>query len=78
MHSTVLNDSLLDVNTRGIPFLCNCPVSDGGRGCYCGHRTQGYIAQWLERLTADQQVPGSIPGGDRGSILIGIFSGTAL
>ncbi len=22
----------------------------------------GHIAQWLERLTADQQVPGSIPG----------------
>ena len=22
----------------------------------------GYIAQWLERLTSDQQVPGSIPG----------------
>ena len=31
-----------------------------------GHRTQGYIAQWLERLTADQQVPGSIPGGGHG------------
>ena len=25
-------------------------------------RTDGYIAQWLERLTADQQVPGSNPG----------------
>ena len=24
--------------------------------------TIGYIAQWLERLTADQQVPGSNPG----------------
>ena len=24
--------------------------------------THGYIAQWLERLTADQQVPGSNPG----------------
>ena len=24
--------------------------------------TNGYIAQWLERLTADQQVPGSNPG----------------
>ena len=23
---------------------------------------RGYIAQWLERLTADQQVPGSNPG----------------
>ena len=42
------------------------------------HRTQGYIAKWLEQLTADQQVPGSIPGGDIGSILIGIFSGTTL
>jgi hypothetical protein len=26
------------------------------------HNTIGYIAQWLERLTADQQVPGSNPG----------------
>ena len=24
--------------------------------------SSGYIAQWLERLTADQQVPGSNPG----------------
>ena len=23
-------------------------------------KTNGYIAQWLEQLTADQQVPGSI------------------
>ena len=26
------------------------------------HVQEGYIAQWLERLTADQQVPGSNPG----------------
>jgi hypothetical protein len=26
------------------------------------HMQLGYIAQWLERLTADQQVPGSNPG----------------
>ena len=26
------------------------------------HGQHGYIAQWLERLTADQQVPGSNPG----------------
>ena len=25
-------------------------------------KAHGYIAQWLERLTADQQVPGSNPG----------------
>ena len=25
-------------------------------------KTIGHIAQWLERLTADQQVPGSNPG----------------
>ena len=31
-----------------------------------GHRPQGYTAQWLKRLTADQQVPGSIPGGGHG------------
>ena len=36
------------------------------RGCHCGHRTQGCIAQWLEQLTADQQVPGSIPAGGHG------------
>ena len=24
-------------------------------------QSNGYIAQWLERLTADQQVPGSNP-----------------
>ena len=40
--------------------------TDGGRGCYSGYRTQGYVAQWLERLAADQQVPGSIPGGGHG------------
>ena len=28
----------------------------------CYSSTNGYIAQWLERLTADQQVPGSNPG----------------
>ena len=27
-----------------------------------GRSASGYIAQWLERLTADQQVPGSNPG----------------
>ena len=32
--------------------------------CYIGdcEPRHGYIAQWLERLTADQQVPGSNPG----------------
>jgi hypothetical protein len=28
----------------------------------CERTHIGYIAQWLERLTADQQVPGSNPG----------------
>ena len=32
--------------------------SCGGQRAY----VHGYIAQWLERLTADQQVPGSNPG----------------
>ena len=27
---------------------------------------KGYIVQWLQRLIADQQVPGSIPGGGHG------------
>ena len=40
--------------------------TDDGRGCYSGYRTQGCTAQWLERLTADQQVRGSIPGGGHG------------
>ena len=40
--------------------------TDGGRGCYSGNITKGYIVQWLERLTANQQVPGSIPGGGHG------------
>ena len=31
--------------------------------CLAAHmHASGYIAQWLERLTADQQVPGSNPG----------------
>ena len=30
------------------------------------YTTQGYLALWLERLTADQQIPGSIPGGGHG------------
>ena len=47
----------------------------GERGCNSARRRDvncanllsaavghGYIAQWLERLTADQQVPGSNPG----------------
>ena len=31
--------------------------------CCSGQRSQGFSAQWIEHLTADQQVPGSIPGG---------------
>ena len=31
--------------------------------CCSGQRSQGYTAQWIEHLTADQQVPGSITGG---------------
>jgi hypothetical protein len=41
----------------------------------------GYIAQWLERLTADQQVPGSNPGVPfcwslvgRGKLAEGVFA----
>ena len=32
--------------------------------CYSGYRS--VVVQWLERLTADQQVPDSIPGGSHG------------
>ena len=52
-------------------FLCRC-FFGWRRGCRCmaggsccvglWSLTIGYIAQWLERLTADQQVPGSNPG----------------
>ena len=38
----------------------SCAVSHVG---YSGH---GCMAQWLEQLTADQQVPGSIPAGSHG------------
>ena len=51
-------------------FLCRC-FCGWRRGCRCmaggsccdglWSLTIGYIAQWLERLTADQQVPGSNP-----------------
>ena len=41
-------------------------ASNGETRCLCRHvclmQVCGYIAQWLERLTADQQVPGSNPG----------------
>jgi hypothetical protein len=42
-------------------WLCSCMA----RGSCCvgvWSLSVGYIAQWLERLTADQQVPGSNPG----------------
>jgi hypothetical protein len=42
-------------------WLCHCMA----RGFCCvgvWSLAVGYIAQWLERLTADQQVPGSNPG----------------
>jgi hypothetical protein len=37
-------------------------IRDLPRGVRRVHMQLGYIAQWLERLTADQQVPGSNPG----------------
>ena len=41
---------------RGHPYLRRL------EGCVSSMIKHGYIAQWLERLTADQQVPGSNPG----------------
>ena len=38
-------------------FFCSAQLR-----CKCERRHIGHIAQWLERLTADQQVPGSNPG----------------
>ena len=40
--------------------LDNNAVPSSEMECYSS--SYGYIAQWLERLTADQQVPGSNPG----------------
>jgi hypothetical protein len=42
-------------------WLCHCMARSS---CCVGvwSLAVGYIAQWLERLTADQQVPGSNPG----------------
>ena len=51
-----------------ICFTCSssvgrCQPDDVPLVCWCRTRgSHGYIAQWLERLTADQQVPGSNPG----------------
>ena len=46
--------------------------------CWCRTRgSHGYIAQWLERLTADQQFPGSNPGVpsfQQEQVELGIFS----
>ncbi len=50
------------------PFSCPSPTRHKLSGSRLGVQlggeafTAGYIAQWLERLTADQQVPGSNPG----------------
>ena len=38
------------------------------------HVREGYIAQWLERLTADQQVPGSNPGVPSWELMLENFS----
>ena len=58
---TQMVDFVVALDTRSgevLSFLHNNGVNSG----------QGYTAQWLEQLTADQQVPGS--GGDIGSILL--------
>ena len=52
MASTILTNrtgATVAVNPIGLSLAWGCD-------------TNGYIAQWLERLTADQQVPGSNPG----------------
>ena len=43
---------------EGFYKMSNCSSNDGQGP----NKSHGYIAQWLERLTADQQVPGSNPG----------------
>ncbi len=53
--------------SRGV-HACHCEL-EKGQGC-CGYlgtaafpaACDAYTAQWSERLTADQQVPGSNPG----------------
>ena len=44
--------------------LLDAGKSNGSAGLLqiYGYDHNGYIAQWSERLTADQQVPGSNPG----------------
>ena len=57
---------------RAVAFMWQHPARGGQvvTPAACSHsqifhvpfQAYGYIAQWLERLTADQQVPGSNPG----------------
>ena len=65
--SCILTDSfwhgqcmLVRVSVAVDSLLCNSLVVD------LDTDPKGAIAQWLEQLTADQQVPGSIPGGGHG------------
>ena len=59
--------ALAAARANGLPVAgqtkrtCHQRAPNNGLGCLV-QRAHGYIAQWLERLTADQQVPGSNPG----------------
>ena len=67
LHSTSAtqrNTVHMQQNTAQRGSIHNMQKSDGTRSCMCilEYSSDGYIAQRLERLTADQQVPRSNPG----------------
>ena len=53
---------LLDLSHPLQPSAKERPLVQPGYRVLRPTSIAGYIAQWLERLTADQQVPGSNPG----------------
>ena len=68
IHTTARKHSrILPGEWWAVPCRCGSDVWGAASSCIMyrpksGLRSHGYIAQWLERLTADQQVPGSNPG----------------
>ena len=62
-HGRTVNTILKGRWEPGLHTDPNLPAASGFHPKFrTAFETYGYIAQWLERLTADQQVPGSNPG----------------